>query len=296
MNSRKLILPVLLMMIIAACNPLKQVQGYQSSISRAYETKDYPGVLTAYNQLEKYHQTKESNVKPEYLKMAGQAAMEMENYTRAEEILSRNVEQTGDIEAVEMLANVYEKTGKDDKEYHLWTEHYDKLESEEKKAEVSQKLFAFEMKRKEYEKALERAKRMPSLTDPRFMFMRVEALDATGKEEEAREINNQLLERNPDFKPAMEWKAIDITERAENWYRAEMTKYNKDQNYTAYVYLKRELKKISSMFRQSRELFEKLHAEDPDNQQYIRYLKNIYLRLDMQEEASKMDMLLENQR
>ncbi len=75
-----------------------------------------------------------------------------------------------------------------------------------------------------------------------------------------------------------------------------MAKYNKDQNYTAYVYLKRELKKISSMFRESRELFEKLHEDDPDNQQYIKYLKNIYLRLDMKGEASKMDMLLENQR
>ena len=60
--------------------------------------------------------------------------------------------------------------------------------------------------------------------------------------------------------------------------------------------LKRELKKISAMFRQSRELFEKLHEGDPDNEQYIKYLKNIYLRLDMNGEASKMDMLLENQR
>ncbi|WP_291856731.1 hypothetical protein [Marinilabilia sp.] len=50
------------------------------------------------------------------------------------------------------------------------------------------------------------------------------------------------------------------------------------------------------MFRESRELFEKLHEDDPDNQQYIKYLKNIYLRLDMKGEASKMDMLLENQR
>jgi predicted Zn-dependent protease len=50
------------------------------------------------------------------------------------------------------------------------------------------------------------------------------------------------------------------------------------------------------MYRQSRDIFEKLHQEDPDNQLYIKYLKNIYLRLEMNEEAAKMDMLLENQR
>jgi tetratricopeptide (TPR) repeat protein len=296
MNLKKLILPISLVLVIAACNPLKQVQGYQTSMEQAYETKDYPGVLTAYNQLEKYHSSKGSKIKPEFLKKAGHAAMEIENYDKAEEILLKSIAQTDDIESVEMLANVYQQTGKTDKEYHLWIQYADQIKSEEKKAEVSQKLFAIEMQRKEYEKALDRAKKMPSLSDPRFMFMRVEALNATGKKEEAREVCNNLLEKNPDFKPAMEWKAIDIVERAENWYKAEMAKYNKDQNYTAYVYLKRELKKISSMYRQSRELFEKLHEEDPDNQQYIKYLKNIYLRLDMKGEASKMDMLLENQR
>ena len=296
MNLRKLIFPFALLIIVSACNPLKQIQGYQTNLTQAYESKDYPGVLTAYNQLKKYHQSKESRIMPEYLKMAGEAAIETENYELAETILLRKIEQSQDMETVEMLGRVYQDTGKTDKEYDLWSEYVNQVESEEKRAEISQKLFAIEMRRKDYEKALDRTRKMPPLSDPRFMFMRVEALEATGKKEEAREVCNQLLERDPDFKPAMEWKAIDIVERAEKWYRAEMTKYNKDQNYTAYVYLKRELKKISAMFRQSRELFEKLHEGDPDNEQYIKYLKNIYLRLDMKGEASKMDMLLENQR
>jgi len=296
MNLRKLIFPVSLLIIVTSCNPLKQMQTHQTSMQQAYEMKDYPGVLTAFNQLESYHDSKESKAKPAYLKMAGEAALETENYDLAEDLLLRRLDRSQDMETVELLAEVYSQTGKTDKEYDLWNRYQDQIESEEKKAEVSQKLFAIEMKRKEYEKALDRARKMPPLLDPRMMFMRVEALDATGRDEEAREVCNNLLERNPDFKPAMEWKAMDIYERAEKWYKAEMSKYNQDQNYTAYVYLKRELKKISSMYRQSRELFEKLHEQDPDNQQYIKYLKNIYLRLEMREEATKMDMLLENQR
>jgi tetratricopeptide (TPR) repeat protein len=296
MNLRKLIFPVFLLLIVAACNPLKQMQSHQTSMQQAYDTKDYPGVLTAFNQLESFHASKESKIKPVYLTMAGKAAIETGNNELAEEVLLRRLDRSDDIETAELLADVYSRTGKTDKEYDLWNKYQDQIESEEKKAEVSQKLFAIEMKRKEYEKALDRARNMPPLSDPRMMFMRVEALDATGQNEEAREVCNNLLEKNPDFKAAMEWKAIDIYERAEKWYKAEMSKYNKDQNYTAYVYLKRELKKISSMYRQSRELFEKLHSETPDNQEYIKYLKNIYLRLEMREEATKMDMLLENQR
>ncbi len=296
MNLRKLIFPVFLLIIVTACNPLKKMQSHQTSMQQAYETKDYPGVLAAFNQLESYHTSKESKIKAEYLKLAGKAAMETGNYDLAEEVLLRRLDRSEDIETVELLADVYSQSGKTDKEYDLWTKYQDQIESEEKKAEISHKLFAIEMRRKDYNKALERARKMPPLSDPRMMFMRVEALEATGKDEEAREVCNNLLEKNPNFKPAMEWKAIDIYERAEKWYKAEMSKYNNNQDYTAYVYLKRELKKISSMYRQSRELFERLRQEAPDNQQFTKYLKNIYLRLEMREEASKMDMLLENQR
>lgn len=296
MNLRKLIFPLFLLIIIAACSPLKQMQTHQSELEQAYETKDYPGVLTAFNQLDSYHSSKESKIKSAYLKMAGKAALETENYELAEEVLLRRLDRSEDMETVELLADVYSQTGKTDKEYDLWNKYVDQIDSEEKKAEISEKLFVIEMDRKDYKKALERARKMPPLSDPRMMFMRVEALDETGQKEEAREVCSNLLEKNPDYKPAMEWKAMDIYERAEKWYKAEMSKYNKNENYTAYVYLKRELKKISSMFRQSRELFEKLHEHDPDNLQYIKYLKNIYLRLEMREEATKMDMLLDNQR
>jgi tetratricopeptide (TPR) repeat protein len=151
------------------------------------------------------------------------------------------------------------------------------------------------MKRKEYEDALERANKMPPLSDPRIMSMRMEALEETGKKDEARKLCETILEKHPDYEPAMEWKAIDIYERAESWYKSEMSKYNENADYTAYVYLRRELKKISAMYRESRDIFEKLHQNNPGNTQYIKYLKNIYLRLEMREEATKMDMLLENQ-
>jgi tetratricopeptide (TPR) repeat protein len=296
MKIKKLTISILLLAFLGGCNPLKQLQSHQTAIQNAFETENYPEVLVNYEKLKDYHSSQGSEVETEYLKMAALSAVKLERYPMAEELILEWLDREEDIEAVQMLANVYEQTGKTDKEYKLWNRYWDKIESPELKKEVGQKLFAIEMEQKEYEKALERAREMPPMNDPRIVFLRVKALEATGKKEEARSVCNTLLEKNPDFKPAREWKAIDLYEQAENWYKAEMSEYNKDPNYTAYVYLKRELKKISALYRQSRDILEKLHQEDPDNQLYIKYLKNIYIRLEMNEEAAKMDMLLENQR
>ncbi|PWD98318.1 tetratricopeptide repeat protein [Marinilabilia rubra] len=296
MRIRKIFAPVILIAVLASCNPLKQMQTHQNSMKESFDAGNHNQVLMAFNQLENYHETKESSVSLDYIKMAAKSALEVEKYTQAEELLKKWKSKSDDFEAVKLLGEVYQKTGKNDKEYNLWSENFDRIESEEMKKEIGSRLFAIEMEKKEYNKALDRARKMPPMSDPKIVFLRVQALEATDQTDEAREVNNALLKKNPEFKPALEWKAGDIYERAEKWYKAEMSEYNKNPEYTAYVYLKRELKKISSMYRQSRDIFEKLHQEKPGNEKYIKYLKNIYLRLEMREEATKMDMLLKNQR
>lgn len=295
MKIQSLIISGFLLILIIGCNPLKQMQSHQDSIEEAYNAGNYQQALTAFDELSNYHSSKESEVELKYIKMAAQSAIELQQNQQAEELLQQWINKSEDLEAIELLASVYQKAGKTDKEYDLWNQHWDKIESQDKKKEVGSRLFTIEMDREEYEKALERVNEMPPLSDPRTMFMRVEALDATGQDEEAREVCNKLLEKHPDYAPALEWKGKDIYDRAEAWYKSEMKKYDENPEYTAYVYLRRELKKISSMFRQSRDIFEKLHQDNPENNSYIKYLKNIYIRLEMREEAAKMDMLLENQ-
>ncbi|MGQ1889764.1 tetratricopeptide repeat protein [Thermophagus sp. OGC60D27] len=296
MKIRKLIATLLLPAILAGCNPLKQLQTNQASLKSAFEQGHYSEVLVHFENIKNYHTTHGTTVETDYLKIAAQSAVELQRYPLAEELLTEWIDRSDDLEAVEMLGKVYEDNRQIEKEYQLWTKYWDKIDSQELKNKIGQKLFSIEMERKEYEKALERSRNMPPLSDPRMLFLQVKALDATGKTDDARTTCNSLLEKYPDFKPALEWKGKDIYQSAEKWYKAEMSKYNKDPNYTAYVYLKRELKKISSLYRQSREIFKSLHQDDPEKQSYIKYLKNIYLRLDMKKEAAKMDMLLKKQR
>jgi tetratricopeptide (TPR) repeat protein len=296
MKIKKLFSSILLLAALGGCNPMKQLQTHQSSLTEAYEAGNYTETLIAYNRLKDYQTSKGNPVSTEYLKMAAKSAIETEQFKQAEEILQQWISESSDFEAIELLAKVYNQTGSKDKEYNLLDKYYNQIESDEMKREISTRLFAIEMDRKEYEKALERANQMPPMNDPRIVFMRVEALDATGRKDEARKVCNNLLEKDPDYKSALEWKGKDIYERAEEWYKSEMSKYNKNPDYTTYVYLKRELKKISALYRQGLEIFEQLHEEEPKNQKYIKYLKNIYLRLDMREKAAKMDMLLDHQR
>ena len=296
MKIQKLISGILILTIAAACNPLKQLHSRQNTIKEAHEAGNHVEALRAFDELESYHNNEGTEIETAYLKMAAQSAIEAGLNNRAEKLLQRWIDKTGEYEAIEMLGNLYSETGKTDKEYEHWNEYWDTIESEEKKKEIGLRLFSLDLKKNNAEKALERFDEMPPVSDPRIMFKRVEALEATGKKDEAREECNQLLKKNPDFEPALAWKATNIYKRAEDWYKKEMEEYKKNEEYTAYVYLRRELKKISKMFRQSRDILENLHENDPDNEQYIRYLKNIYLRLEMQEEAAKMDMLLKKQR
>lgn len=286
----------ILLALMASCNPLKKMYTHQDAMEEAYNAGNYEQALVSYNRLENFHETKDSEVKTDYIKMAAKSALETGQHQQAEDLLQQWIKKTDDFEPVELLASVYEETGKTDLEYKHWNHYWDRIESDNLKKEVGTRLFEIEMNREEYDKALHRAKKMPPMSDPRIRFMLVEALDARNEKEEAREICNDILEKNPDFRPAMVWKARDVYERAEEWYKAEMSEYEKNPEYTAYVYLRRELKKISAMYRESRDLFEELHQDDPDNQTYIKYLKNIYLRLEMREEATKMDMLLDNQK
>ncbi len=296
MKLNRLFVPVMVLVVLAGCDPLKRMHTHQDSIKESFNADEYNQVLTAYNDLENFHESRESEVNVEYTMMAAKSAVALEQYDQAEELLNQVIDETNDFEAIQLLGGIYEKTGNTNKEYEHWNRYFDEIESEELKKEIGQRLYSIEMENEEYEKALNRAQKMPSMTDPKLMFMRVEALEKTDKKEKAREVCDELLDKHPDFEPAMDWKAEDIFHQAEEWYQAELEEYDENPDYTAYVYLRRELKKISSMFRESRDIFEKLHQNNPDNKKYIQYLKNIYLRLDMEEEAAKMDMLLDNQR
>lgn len=290
--------PILALGLVVSCSSLTKaptLQPMQSAVSDAYAAGDFEQTLSSYDKLENYQTSRGSAPDLAYLKMAAKAADELKQYARAEELLNNWLEQSRDEEAVLMLGELYSATNQTAKEEAHWKKYLSLVKSDETRLEILSRQFKMEVKNKEYQKALELWEQMPPTFLPELLYLKAEALKATGKKEEADKIVDEILERNPDFEQALFWRASDIYTKAEEWYQSEMGKYNKKPDYTSYVYLRRELKKISELFRQSREMFEALREIDPANTVYIKYLKNIYLRLEMKEEAVKMDMLLSNQ-
>ena len=73
-----------------------------------------------------------------------------------------------------------------------------------------------------------------------------------------------------------------------------MNKYEKDKNTTAYAYLRRELKNLSTDYVLARDILIKLKDIDPTNKNYLIYLRNSYVRLEMQQEAAQINKLIED--
>ena len=71
-------------------------------------------------------------------------------------------------------------------------------------------------------------------------------------------ICNQMLSLDSNLKDALNYKAVLLFDKNEARYKKLMDDYNKNKNATTYAYLKRDLKALSSDYRECRELFEKL--------------------------------------
>ena len=103
---------------------------------------------------------------------------------------------------------------------------------------------------------------------------------------------DEVLTLQADHQDALKYKAVLLYEKSEARYKELMDDYNKNKNATSYAYLKRDLKRLSADYRMCRDLFEKLRLLAPDNGNYIRYLYNVYLRLDLNDQAKKLEKLL----
>lgn len=100
------------------------------------------------------------------------------------------------------------------------------------------------------------------------------------------------LTDNQDQIPALRYIAISLYNTAESRYKTAMDEYNKNKNNTTYAYLRRDLKRISAVYVDSKGYFEKIHKLDPDDKSTIKYLVNIYNRLDKPDTAKSYERLL----
>jgi hypothetical protein len=105
-------------------------------------------------------------------------------------------------------------------------------------------------------------------------------------------ICDSILAIDADNVDALSFKAVSLYDDCEAKYRKLMGDYEKNKNATSYAILKRDLKFLSTDYRQCRDMFEKLRVLMPDSKNNIKYLINIYNRLDQNEKARQLEKLL----
>ncbi|MBP5365199.1 MAG: hypothetical protein J6Y82_04670 [Bacteroidales bacterium] len=105
-------------------------------------------------------------------------------------------------------------------------------------------------------------------------------------------ICRKALKDNPDQIKAIDYIAVSLYNTGESRYNAVMSEYNKNKNATTYAYLRRDLKRITPFYTEAKTHFEHLRKLAPDEKNYIKYLINIYNRLDQGDKSKALRKLL----
>ncbi|MGQ1947647.1 tetratricopeptide repeat protein [Geofilum sp. OHC36d9] len=156
------------------------------------------------------------------------------------------------------------------------------------------RLFNSHIKKGNYQWALILWDEIKTKDTPELQYAYLEALEATGKKDSMYIKHQEFLKKYPDYAPALFWQAKYHFNKAEKLYQSEMSKYNKNKNATTYAYLRRELKRISVDYKRAKDILEKLTEKDPTNKNQLVYLRNCYVRLEMQEEAVKINKIIDS--
>jgi tetratricopeptide (TPR) repeat protein len=279
-------------LLFTACSPTKKITAIQTQLENAYQQGDYEAVITQYEALQQMASKKETEPAITVKLQTAKSAYKLEKYETAISLFSEIPQNAKDSEATYMQGASYNKTNQPDMEYQHWQSCISLMKDNENYPFILQRLFLLETANGKYHEADTLWRHLSVTDDESMLSARLQGLKELGNEKEALKITESILKINPENIDAIYFKAVYYYENGEALYQSEMTKYNKNRNYTTYAYLRRELKKASTLFRAAREQFEKLHQLKPENKTYISYLKNCYVRLDMNTEAAKMEKLL----
>ncbi|ASB50897.1 tetratricopeptide repeat protein [Alkalitalea saponilacus] len=285
---------LLVILIIASCAPGRQLTNLESNITQLYQQGNYNQVLSEYDRLEIMTRNSNDTISQPVSILAGKAAWHAGFYDQTHRYFEKTEIWQNNPDIVLIKGKSYQQTGNQQQEYQHWINHIDKIKLTDSRRKVMLRIFEIEESSGDYESALQTWNRIPDNQQPDIMFKKLQILEKTDRADEALALSGEILAENPDFEPAKFWKARFYYDKAENWYQDEMTKYNRNPNYTTYAYLRRELRLISADFRKSRDLFVELHEMQPGNVTYMQYLRNIYRRLEMRPEAARMDQLINN--
>ncbi len=278
--------------LLSSCQSTKKLTSLENNIKENYSFQDYALVVENYKALSSASKNKKHDIPEQLTLLAAKSEYNLNNYESAINLFS-SVENK-DEESLFMHGMSYSHINNTQDEYQYWLKNSDKIKTVEKEQIVLERQYNLAYDFEKYEDADVIWGKIENKDNLELMLLQLLVLTNINEKDKALSLSNAILKKENSNEDALFFRGSYFFEKAESLYQSEMAKYNKDPNYTAYAYLRRELKKASADYRNAKDIFEKLHKISPDNKKYIAYLKNSYLRLEMRNEAAKMDKLLGN--
>ena len=289
---KKTVIIISSIFILASCSSTKQLTTLENSLKTNYSNKNYEAVIEEYEKLTTLASKKKQELPSQSTIFAGKSFYNIEKYSESLNLLS-SIENK-DEEAIFMEGMSYYHLKNNNEEFSFWNANRNSIKNAENEQIVLNRIYDLAINFAEFQLANRVWTELSNNSEIEQMEKQVAVLDNLGEKSQALSLANNILKKDANNEEALYYRGTYYFNKAESLYESEMDKYNKNPNYTTYAYLRRELKKASSDFRNARDIFERLYKIAPDNKKYIAYLKNTYLRLEMRNEAAKMDKLLNN--
>ncbi len=289
---KKTVIIISSIFILASCSSTKQLTTLENSLKTNYSNKNYEAVIEEYEKLTTLASKKKQELPSQSTIFAGKSFYNIEKYSESLNLLS-SIENK-DEEAIFMEGMSYYHLKNNNEEFSFWNANRNSIKNAENEQIVLNRIYDLAINFAEFQLANRVWTELSNNSEIEQMEKQVAVLDNLGEKSQALSLANNILKKDANNEEALFYRGTYYFNKAESLYQSEMAKYNKNPNYTAYAYLRRELKKASSDFRNARDIFERLYKIAPDNKKYIAYLKNSYLRLEMRNEAAQMDKLLNN--
>lgn len=289
---KKTVIIISSIILLASCSSTKQLTTLENSMKTNYSNKNYETVIEDYEKLTTLASKKKQELPAQYTIFAGKSFYNIEKYSESLNLLSSIKDK--DEEAIFMEGMSYYHLKNNNEEFSFWNANRNSIKNAENEQIVLNRIYDLAINFADFQLANRVWTELSNNSEIEQMEKQVTVLDNLGEQNQALSLANNILKKDANNEEALFYRGTYYFNKAESLYQSEMAKYNKNPNYTAYAYLRRELKKASSDFRNARDIFERLYKIAPDNKKYIAYLKNSYLRLEMRNEAAKMDKLLNN--
>lgn len=279
---------VLLSLMIAAtgCSPTKKTATLQQNAADAFEAGNYELALTGYETLVSIWNEANPREENPYLDKAGHAAFEMGDTEKAIGFFAESMFYgTASISTYTKLIAHYREAANFSRELMTIEGLIEAFPENPVTQQYQQRLFEMYAEAEQWKKADEQWKNISGEKDITLLEQFLEVNRQLDNQARADSLANVIIAADPNNTAALEWRATQYFNRAEQRYNAEMKAYEQNRTRRQYAQLLEGLEIANKDYRSARDIFERLYQKSPEKR-YAMYLYNIYSRFEDSQKAN----------